>query len=184
MPQIARLSAEDRDDLVAYLDGELEGEAGNRIEAALSSSPVARNEVEMLTRTWDLLDLLPAADPDSAFTERTLAAAKQLDAGVPLADHAAVRAAKKTGVAAAWVAGLSAAAVVGFLAAAEWVPGPSDALVRDDPVLRDLPRLRDAHSEKFLIDLERNGVLADLPPDLDPDYDPAAAAVPPAEPPQ
>ncbi|NNJ24267.1 anti-sigma factor family protein [Alienimonas chondri] len=169
MPQIARLSAEDRDDLVAYLDGELDGEAGGRIEKALSASPVARHEVEMLTRTWDLLDLLPAADPDREFTERTLAAAKALDDSVPLADRTAVHVAKGAGLLAAWATGLVAAAAIGYLAAAEWVPGASDPIVRDDPVLRDLPRLRDAHSEAFLKELNQAGVLVDLPPDLDPD---------------
>ncbi|QDT17467.1 anti-sigma factor [Alienimonas californiensis] len=169
MSQIARLTAEDRDDLVAYLDGELEGAASERIGKALASSPVARNEVEMLTRTWDLLDLLPAADPDREFTERTLAAARSLDESVPLSDRAAVHVARGAGLLALWAAGLAGAATVGYLAAAEWAPGASDALVRDEPVLRDLPRLRDAQSETFLQELNRSGVLIDLPPDLDPE---------------
>lgn len=169
MTQIARLNAEDRDDLVAYLDGELDGEAGARIESALSSSPVARHEVEMLTRTWDLLDLLPPADPDRAFTERTLAAAKSLDDRVPLSQRKSVRAARGVAILSIWAVALTAAGAVGYLAAAEWIAGPSDALVADDPILRDLPRLRDANSEAFLKDLSRQGVLVDLPPDLDPD---------------
>ncbi len=169
MPQIARLTAEDRDDLVAYLDGELEGEAGGRIESALSSSPVARHEVEMLTRTWDLLDLLPTATPDPTFTERTLEAAKKLADVVPLSEHVAVRAAKGAGTILIWAAGLAAAGAVGYLATAEWAPGQSDEIVRDEPILRDLPRLRDAHSEAFLRELEGAGTLFNLPPDLDPD---------------
>ncbi|MFH5802452.1 hypothetical protein [Alienimonas sp. DA493] len=169
MSQIARLSAEDRDDLVAYLDGELEGEANDRISKALASSPVARNEVEMLTRTWDLLDLLPAANPDRNFTERTLAAARSLDESVPLSERPAVHVARGAVLVAVWVVGLAAAGAVGYLAAAEWAPGPNDALVRDEPVLRDLPRLRDAQSEAFLKELSRSGVLVDLPPDLNPD---------------
>ncbi|MEM9701941.1 MAG: hypothetical protein AAF907_05815 [Planctomycetota bacterium] len=169
MPQIARLTAEDRDDLVAYLDGELEGPAGDRIEKALSSSPVARNEVEMLTRTWDLLDLLPTADPDQTFTQRTLAAAKALETSVPLSERKSVHIAKGAGVLAVWIAGLAAAAAVGYLATAAWVPGESDPIVRDEPLIRDLPRLRDAHSREFLDLLSREGVLSDLPPDLDPD---------------
>ena len=181
MPDILRLSAEDRDDLVAYLDGELDGDAGGRIEQALSSSPVARHEVEMLTRTWDLLDLLPAADPDRALTERTVAAAKALDDRVPLAERTGVRVAKKAAVAAGWAAALSAAAAVGYLTAAEWVPRESDPVVRDLPVLQDLPRLRDASSVDFLRDLNQAGLLADLPPDLDPDAPAADADFPAPE---
>ena len=169
MSQIARLSADDRDDLVAYLDGELEEDAGGRIEAALSSSPVARHEVEMLTRTWDLLDLLPTADPDREFTQRTLAAAKAEDESVALADRPAARIARAAGLVGLWFVCLVAAGALGYRAAADWVPGESDAVVKDYPVLRDLPRLRDAESVPFLQELDRSGVLTDLPADLDPD---------------
>ena len=168
MPQIARLTADDRDDLVAYLDGELDDDAGDRIERALAASPVARHEVEMLTRTWDLLDLLPAADPDRSFTERTLAAAKAQEVRTPLADRPAARLARRVGLAAIWTAAVAAAAAVGFQAARRWVPRETDPVVRDYPVLSELPRLRDAGSAEFLELLTRERLLNDLPPDLDP----------------
>ena len=159
MPQIARLTAEDRDDLVAYLDGELGDEEGARIEAALASSPVARHEVEMLTRTWDLLDLLPEEGGGAAFTERTLSAARADGAAVPLRDRPAAVLARKAAVAAAWAGALAGCGAVGYLAANRWVPRETDAVVRDLPLLNDLPRLRDAGSVEFLRELDRTGTL-------------------------
>jgi hypothetical protein len=66
------LSEQDRADLVAYLDGELKGEAARALQAKLQLHPEARAEAEALARTWDLLDYLPRAEPSPAFTERTL----------------------------------------------------------------------------------------------------------------
>ena len=164
MPQIARLTADDRDDLVAYLDGELGEDEGTRIEAALSSSPVARHEVEMLTRTWDLLDLLPEEGAGEAFTERTLSAARAENAVVPLRDRPAAAIARRSAVAGAWLAAAAGCGAVGYLAAARWVPRETDPIVRDLPLLQDLPLLRDAYSVEFLMELERTGVLAAAPP--------------------
>ena len=59
MDKLSRLSTEQRGDLVAYLDGELEEDATAAIEHVLAHSNVARNDVEMLARTYDLLDQLP-----------------------------------------------------------------------------------------------------------------------------
>jgi ferric-dicitrate binding protein FerR (iron transport regulator) len=59
-------------DLVAYLDGELTGEAARALEARLSLDPAARAEAEALRRTWALLDYLPQPQPSPSFTHRTL----------------------------------------------------------------------------------------------------------------
>ena len=64
--------AQDRDDLVAYLDGELDEERSRALEARLSLDPAARAEAESLRKTWELLDYLPRAEPSASFTNRTL----------------------------------------------------------------------------------------------------------------
>ncbi len=67
------LSEEERADLVAYLDGELAGEAAHAMEARISLDPRLRAEAESLKRAWDMLDYLPRPpQPSPAFTERTL----------------------------------------------------------------------------------------------------------------
>jgi anti-sigma factor RsiW len=68
MTKIHRLTQQQRDDLTAYLDGELDDAATHEIEQVLAQSPVARNEVEMLTRTWEMLSLLPRAQAGEDFT--------------------------------------------------------------------------------------------------------------------
>jgi hypothetical protein len=66
------LTEDERADLVAYLDGELSGEAARAIEARISLDPAVRAEVDSLKRAWDMLDFLPRPEPTVTFTERTL----------------------------------------------------------------------------------------------------------------
>jgi anti-sigma factor RsiW len=61
-----------REDLVAYLDGELDEEAVRALEAKLSLDSAVRTEADQLRRAWELLDYLPKAEPSPTFTHRTL----------------------------------------------------------------------------------------------------------------
>jgi hypothetical protein len=72
MPDPQPLTDADRDELVAYLDGELTPEEQQRVEARLSRDPRARAEADTLQRAWDLLDHLPRPEPSRDFTDRTL----------------------------------------------------------------------------------------------------------------
>jgi anti-sigma factor RsiW len=72
MSEPAPLSDQERADLVAYLDGELTGEAARAMEAKLSLDPATRAEADALRRTWELLDFLPQPQPSLRFTHRTL----------------------------------------------------------------------------------------------------------------
>src|SRR5947209_337214 len=66
------LNDDERADLVAYLDGEMVGEAKRAIEAKISLDSTWRTEADSLRRAWDMLDFLPKAEPTPSFTERTL----------------------------------------------------------------------------------------------------------------
>lgn len=72
MTESSPLSEQERADLVAYLDGELTGEAARALEAKLSLNPAARAEADALRRTWELLDFLPRPQPSLRFTHHTL----------------------------------------------------------------------------------------------------------------
>jgi anti-sigma factor RsiW len=72
MAKPSALTEQERADLVAYLDGELGGEAARALEAKLSLEPEARAEAEALRRTWELLDYLPRPEPSTDLTHRTL----------------------------------------------------------------------------------------------------------------
>ena len=152
MDRIPRLTAEQRADLTAYLDGELGDEETRAIEQTLAASEVARHDVEMLTRTWDLLDALarPAASPD--FATKTIASLKVETVSAapswrPQVDRALVWL--------GWATWISAAGVAGFAVGHRLLPDRSDPLVRDLPLLEKLELYRDVGSVEFLQALDR-----------------------------
>jgi anti-sigma factor RsiW len=69
---MASLSPEERANLVAFLDGELDEETSQTLEAKLNLDPQARAEAEALRQAWGLLDYLPKAEPSPTFTNRTM----------------------------------------------------------------------------------------------------------------
>src|SRR4051812_27099707 len=69
---MADLSEEDRANLVAYLDGELDDAAAQELEAKINTEPQMRLEADTLKRTWELLDYLPKPEPSPTFTHRIL----------------------------------------------------------------------------------------------------------------
>lgn len=69
---MATISEEDRANLVAYLDGELDETATQALEARLNLDPQLRAEADALRQTWGLLDYLPKSEPSATFTNRTL----------------------------------------------------------------------------------------------------------------
>ena len=76
MEQRETLTEEQRENLVAYLDGELDDNESARIEQLLAENPAAREAAELLSRTMALLDELPHVSTSQDFTARTLSAIK------------------------------------------------------------------------------------------------------------
>jgi anti-sigma factor RsiW len=72
MSKKTSLTDDERADLIAYLDGEMHGEAARKLEARLSRDKVWRAEAASLKHAWDLLDCLPRPEPTTSFTNRTL----------------------------------------------------------------------------------------------------------------
>jgi len=66
------LNPRDRENLTAYLDGELDPKSAQALEAKINLDPEARKEVEALKQAWGMLDYLPKAQPTAGFTHRTL----------------------------------------------------------------------------------------------------------------
>ena len=63
---------QDIEELTAYLDGELDQAAQDRVEARLDSDPEYLAQMQQLQQTWDLLDQLPESMPTKSFTEKTM----------------------------------------------------------------------------------------------------------------
>ena len=124
------------EDLVAYLDGELEDQASRRLEERLANDAAARARLRSLATSWDLLDHLPKAAMDENFT-RTTVQMVALAASEDVASQAATLPSRQRR---RWMAGTMAAvaaAIVGFVAVIAAWPDPNDALLRDLPVVKN-----------------------------------------------
>lgn len=130
------------EELVAYLDGELDEAAARRVEERLSSDEQARSRLNQLAASWDLLDQLPKATVDENFTRTTvsmvaLKASEDLQA--TKAQLPVVRRRR-------WVAGVAAAlaaAMVGFAGVLFALPDPNEPLLTNLPLVRDFDQYLD-----------------------------------------
>jgi anti-sigma factor RsiW len=66
------MQEEEWEDLIAYLDGELDAKTARSLETKISIDPNVHAEAQLLRRTWELLDYLPRPEPSPAFTRLTL----------------------------------------------------------------------------------------------------------------
>jgi hypothetical protein len=78
-PEQLRLSPDERADLVAYIDGELPETHSRAISTKLTQSATARREVEMLQKTWEMLDYLPRPEVNQQFSEKTVSHIRRLE---------------------------------------------------------------------------------------------------------
>jgi anti-sigma factor RsiW len=159
MQKIPRLTQDQRSNLVAYLDGELSEPAVKEIDQVLSKSPAVRHDVEMLARTWDLLDQLPRLATEEDFTARTLSVAQKEEAPRPLlptsvSERLQSRQLRRGGVLLIWLAVLAASAFLGYSATAHWVPDQSEDLLRNLEVVEKLDLYRNVESLEFLKQLD------------------------------
>jgi anti-sigma factor RsiW len=145
------------EELVAYLDGELDQDASQDVERRLAESDAYRRELRQLQRAWDMLDELPRAQVGDTFTQTTvemvaLSAQRDLQ---ELHTHGQQRRRLM------WIAGgmgLAASALAGYLAVAAYLARPNDQLVQDLPVIEDLDLYEIADSVTFLRQLQNTGL--------------------------
>jgi anti-sigma factor RsiW len=145
-----------REQLVAYLDGELSAEESRHIEALMASNPAIRDEIARLESTWRMLDTLPRAEADEAFTRTTveivaLHAAQEVEGAerqAPRRRHARLL---------LLAAGMFLAGFLGVMLA-DWLwPHPDERLLRDYPVLQQMDPYRHADNIEFLRQLHEQG---------------------------
>jgi anti-sigma factor RsiW len=149
-PEQQRLTPGERANLVAYLDGEL-NEAETRVIATkLTQSATARREVEVLEKTWELLNYLPRPQASERLTERTLTEIQQLSLKGGRLDSTLEQVwLRALRVLIATVAALLAL-FLGY-ALTKWVwPNPTARLTRDLTIAEHLDEYRDAGTFEFL----------------------------------
>lgn len=154
MEKVLRLTAEQRANLVAYLDGELEDVPSQEIDRILARSEVARHEVEALSRAWEMLEILPRPKASNAFTERTMSTIRLAESPHGWTDHPLLVYVRRGAVAATWAAALGVSAIIGYLATTEWYPNPNRQLLEELPVVRHLDEYEEVGSMEFLKQLE------------------------------
>jgi len=105
------LSDEERTELIAYLDGELDAKASRAVEAKLNLDPRTRKEAETLRSSWAMLDYLPRPEPSPAFTSQTL---QRVSAYRPVTTPAVQKRWSPVAFRIGWAAAVLLAGVVGF----------------------------------------------------------------------
>ena len=146
-----------QEQIVAYLDGELDDEKRRRIEELLVSDPQLRGALQQLDHTWELLDELDTAPVHDKFAQTTL----EMVAVVAAKDARDLRRKAPWRRWLVWVAGLGAAALAGFFALAMLLPNPNRQLLQDLPLLENLDQYRQIESLKILHSLSDEKLFAD-----------------------
>ena len=155
---VADLSAVD-EELVAYLDGELDASGATRVERRLADDPEYRQRLTDLQRAWDSLDLLERTEADEDFTHSTVAM-------VALRAEQDVKQEQSTvalGRRLWWAGGTAlalASATAGYMYLSTILATPNQQLVRDLPVIERMDELRHAESVEFLQKLQAEGLFA------------------------
>lgn len=148
------------EELVAYLDGELDSKAADSVANRLSRDQKLRTEADALQRAWDILDILPRPQPSATFTARTLSMAIPTAAATPygqtmvLTGPGMSATSSPGGGLSFWLATLmliAAAGAVGYLAHRELSPTRTPNL---DPSLEDVPMMKNMRLYRHVDDMD------------------------------
>jgi anti-sigma factor RsiW len=136
------LNEDEKAELVAYLDGELDEPATQAIEAMLATNPDARAELDSLKQTWGMLDYLPKASPSPNFTNRTLEKLSLESIRTAPASKSVPAAPRRVRwrLAVGWAASVMLAIGLGYWAAPHLFPA-ANSEPSDEPLVRHLPIL-------------------------------------------
>ena len=146
-----------REELVAYLDGELDGESRQRVEQRLAENEPYRQRMQQLDDTWRLLETLPRTEVDESFTQSTtemiaMAATKDL------AKTRTVEARNRLLSRLSLGGTLLVAALVGYSVVASIAARPNGQLRADLPVIEGIDIYRNVDSVDLLRRLDKQGL--------------------------
>ena len=141
--------------LVAYLDGELQGEARASVERQIAENPQARQRLQQMQRAWDMLDMLGRVDSNEKFARTTVemvAVAASQDVQTEQADW------KKSVRWSRWLlgAGIALSLLLGYVATNYALTRHDRQLVQDLPVIEHLDEYQSIPSVQFLQRLEQD----------------------------
>lgn len=151
------------EELVAFLDGELDSKAADSVATRISLDPNLRAEAESLQRAWDILDILPRPQPSATFTTRTLTLAipGSISAGsgpaiaVPNQSSPTIPIAAQSSSVGFWMVSLLVlftAAGMGYFAHRELAPAPKHVSL--EPVLEDHSLMKNLRLYRYVDDID------------------------------
>ena len=147
------------DELVAYLDGELDAAARQQVEERLGRDTTYRSRLQSLQHAWDLLDVLPRTSASESFTRSTV----EMVALSAAVDIEGLKQTTKKQFRWAWLFGSGGAlvvAVIGYIIVSTMMAIPDRELLCALPVLANLDYYRQAGSMEFLRQLDREGLFS------------------------
>jgi anti-sigma factor RsiW len=145
--------------IVAYLDGELDREAATQVERRLAEDPAYRARLTKLQQAWDLLDNLGRTEADDDFAHSTVAMVAVKAEGDTV-DAVEVARRRRNLVWAGMAALALVAAITAFLVVDRSLNSENRALVRDLPVIERIDQYTNIDSVEFLQRLQKEGLFA------------------------
>ncbi|MBN2294640.1 MAG: hypothetical protein JXM70_19585 [Pirellulales bacterium] len=150
--------------LVAYLDGELDEQTTARIRETLKTDPDLRLRLESLSGAWDMLDELQQPQLKTDFTESTLElVALSVESDIEKSQNISNR--KRVLRSVTVMAGMLAACFFGFSCVMLFRPDPNRQLLEDLPVVQRLDEYRQIDSLEFLRELHKSELFSEDPSD-------------------
>jgi hypothetical protein len=147
------------EELIAYLDGELDDAHARQVERRLADDASYRARLTRLQQVWDILDTLGRTEADESFTHSTMAMVAVRTEGEVDAKVQAARRQRVWG----WAAVAAAAVLImgtAFALGRRALNRENDALVRDLAVIERVDPYRNIDSIAFLQRLQQAGLFA------------------------
>jgi len=147
------------EEIVAYLDGELDSVAEAQVVRRLSEDAAYRSRLGQLQQAWDMLDNLRRTEADDEFVQSTVAMVAVQAEGE--AKTQKLRVQRKRNLAWLAVAAVALFSVAGgFLAIHRRMTRENRNLIRDLPVVEHVDEYRYIDDVEFLKQLERENLFA------------------------
>ena len=146
-----------RDELVAYLDGELDAPEAEAVERRLAEDGQLRTQMQEMERVWDSLDKLSREPVDESFVKTTVEMVT-LVAEDEIKTHRAAAPRRQILRRLAASGTMAVCALAGFLIALALWADPDDALIADLPVVENLDLYLQADSLEFLTKLHQQNI--------------------------
>jgi anti-sigma factor RsiW len=161
------ISEEDRiqEELVAYLDGELDDAGSERVVERLRNDPAYRQKLNEMQAAWDMLDELPRAEPTESVTQSTVEMIALTSEADALTAEARIESKRHwTRLAIAAAALLSTA--LGYYLISQRLDYSNQQLVRDLPVIENVDLYSAVDSLDFLRELDASQMFDEEPSDV------------------